>query len=216
MRRAAIRAAGWWLTMTVVLAATAAWLGTSPQGIPWLDREGLVLAAAVRGPVLDTLFFAITWLGSLWVLTPIALVSCLDLWRRGHRGEAKFVMFALAGAAALAHLTKHQFVRPRPELFTTLSEAGSLFSFPSAHAAQATAVALASAAIVFRLAPGCRRWAMPALALIVALVDCSRVYLQVHYPSDVLAGTLAAVFWVAGLRAAMFAADTVPAHAPGT
>jgi undecaprenyl-diphosphatase len=59
--------------------------------------------------------------------------------------------------------------------------------------------------LVVRLAPGCRRWAVPLLAAMALLVGFSRLYLQVHFPSDVLTGILAAAFWVAGLRVLVFA-----------
>lgn len=110
-------------------------------------------------------------------------------------------MKALAGASILAHVTKHLALRPRPDLFSALTPVVSPLSFPSAHAAQATAVAMALLLVVARRTPRCRRWAIPLALSIVALVCLSRLYLQAHYPSDVLAGTIAAACWVVGLRA---------------
>ncbi|MCX7165392.1 MAG: phosphatase PAP2 family protein [Rhodocyclales bacterium] len=204
MRHRAIQAGLWWLAATGTLMGTAAWIGASEFGLPAFDREGLILANAWRGPWLDLVFLTLTWLGSLMVLLPLALATGILLWRRGNHIEAGFVILALAGASALARLAKHFSQRPRPDLFAALTPAGSSLSFPSAHAVQVTAFAAASLLVGSRLTLNRGRRIMPAVFLIVALVDFSRVYLQVHYPSDVLAGTLAAACWVAGLRAAMF------------
>ena len=141
------------------------------------------------------------------VLLPLVSAVGMLLWRRGYRGEARFVVAALVGASLLAHLVKHLVLRPRPDLFAALTSVASPLSFPSAHAAQVTAVAAALLLVAPRLTARYRRWALPALLVIVVLVDFSRLYLQVHYLSDVLAGTIAAGCWVLGLRALMVTGD---------
>lgn len=207
MRRGALQAAGWWLAALASLAAVAACLGAGGAGLPPLDRQGLALAGAWRGPVLDVAFLGLTWFGSLIVLLPPLSAAAILLWRRGSPAEAGFLALALVGAAVLAHLAKELFARPRPEAVPSLSPMVSSLSFPSAHALQITAVALAVWVLLARRG---WRWSAAAgwlLALLVAAVGLSRVYLQVHYPSDVLAGILVAICWVLGLRAAMFGAD---------
>ena len=206
MRRGALQAAAWWLAALAILAAAAVWIGADGAGLSPLDRQGPELAGAWRGPVLDTAFLGLTWLGSLIVLLPPVSVAAILLWRRGSPAEAGFLALALVGAAALAHLAKALFARPRPEAVPGLSQLVSSLSFPSAHALQITAVALAVFVLLARrgwrrsTAAGCL------LALVVVVVGLSRIYLQVHYPSDVLAGMLVAACWVLGLRAAMFVA----------
>lgn len=154
---------------------------------------------------LDDVFLHLTWIGSLVVLLPTVLAAGMGLWRSGFRDEAGFLVAALVGASALAQLAKHLALRQRPDLFAALTSVDSPLSFPSAHAVQVTAAGVACLVIAIRLAPSCWRCAVPVLVSIVALVGLSRLYLQVHYPSDVLAGTLAAAFWVAGLRSFMLA-----------
>jgi undecaprenyl-diphosphatase len=109
-------------------------------------------------------------------------------------------MLALVGAAALGHLAKLMVVRPRPDLFPMWTALPADWSFPSAHAMQITAAAVAMTLVLAR-----RRalWAA-LLGIVVLLVGLSRLYMQVHFPSDVLAGMLAAAFWAAGLHALMF------------
>jgi len=184
-----------------MLAGGAAGIRVGESGHLFFDREVLILANAWRSPWLDEVFLSLTWLGSLLILLPLALAAGALLWRGGYRREARFIVVALAGASLLARLVKDLTLRPRPDLFAPLTPVGSEFSFPSAHAAQATAVVAALWLVAVRLTPQRRQWLIPLLLVMVALVDFSRLYLQVHYPSDVLAGTLAAACWVLGLSA---------------
>ena len=87
--------------------------------------------------------------------------------------------------------------RPRPDLFSTWLDMPGDWSFPSAHAMQATAAALAWLLVAKHTRIS---WVI-LLGLAVLLVGLSRIYLQVHFPSDVVVGILAALLWVAGLHA---------------
>jgi undecaprenyl-diphosphatase len=109
-------------------------------------------------------------------------------------------MLALLGATALSHLVKLAVMRPRPDLLPVWTAMPTDWSYPSAHAMQITALAVA---VVFVAARRRALWVLP-LGSAVLLVGLSRIYLQVHFPSDVLAGTLAAALWVGGLHALMF------------
>lgn len=210
----AAQAALWWLAGLAVLLVTALWTGAAESGLPALDRAGLALANAWRRPWLDAAFLGLTWLGSLFVLAPLASIGAVLLLRRGHGDAAAFLIAALAGAAFLAELAKQLVLRPRPDLFPALTAVASPLSFPSGHAMQAAAMAASGLALVWHLAPRWKPWAVAISLAVLLAVGLSRLYLQVHYPSDVLAGTLAAVFWVAGLRAAMPLRIGLPAKYP--
>ena len=163
------------------------------QLLAW-DQAGLALADAARVPWLDAVFVVVTWFGSLAVLLPLAL---LVWWRwRGDRSAA-FVALALIGASALGHLAKLIAARPRADLFPPLIPMPEDWSFPSAHAAQITAFALA-----WLLRPGISpgRLEIAFLAATAVVVFTSRLYLQVHFPSDVVAGAMLATLWVLALR----------------
>jgi undecaprenyl-diphosphatase len=111
---------------------------------------------------------------------------------RLHR-DAVFLVVSVAGAGVLNVLLKGFFERPRPAVFPHLVETATS-SFPSGHTMSSAALALA-VVVVLRRSP--LVWIAGALAVTYALtVAASRVYLGVHFPSDVVAGWTVAVGWV--------------------
>jgi membrane-associated phospholipid phosphatase len=185
------------------IAAAALWLGgiaVCPGGachVLEFDRWVLGALHAVQQPELDTFFRAATWLGSISVLFPAALALAWWFQRRGQPAAAVLLPLAVGGAWLLAHVGKLLIVRPRPELYPALIEMPADLSFPSAHAMQITAFALTCV-----LAPGTQPgWVgLAGATLLVLLVALSRLYLQVHFPSDILIGLIVGTGWAAGLR----------------
>ncbi|MBI5899939.1 MAG: phosphatase PAP2 family protein [Rhodocyclales bacterium] len=184
----------------LLLLAVAAVL-VCPGGrcaVPACDAAGLVLAWDWRRPWLDALALGVTWLGSLYLLLPAALLLAWRDTRRLGARLAAFVPLALLAASAVVHLTKVAVLRPRPELFAPLAAMPADASFPSAHAMQ---IAAFVTAVLLRPRSRPHPVAWVAGAAVVSAVACSRIYLQVHFPSDVIAGVLAAVLLVLALRA---------------
>jgi membrane-associated phospholipid phosphatase len=166
---------------------------------PAVDTAGLAALHAWGDRRLDPAVAALTWLGSIALLLPLAALLAWR-WRRSVPGRVlAFLPLALLGATALAQAAKFLVARPRPDLFPALVTMPADASFPSAHAMQATAFALA-----WLLRPGARPGPLAAAAagLLVLAVAGSRVYLQVHFPTDVLFGVTAAALWVVALRCA--------------
>lgn len=166
---------------------------------PAFDTELLSQLHVWRTPVLDALFRFVTWAGSLYVLLPLALLlAALDT-RTTNVYQRCFVPLALVSHWPVVHAAKLLIARPRPNLYEALIALPTDHSFPSAHAAQITAFACACL-----LRPGQRPSPLLVVTLLVAVltVALSRVYLQVHYPSDVLFAIGAAVLWVLALRSA--------------
>jgi undecaprenyl-diphosphatase len=145
----------------------------------------MIIASRFGGP---------SWLVPIGIAVALAFV--LQGWPRG----ALLIGVTLSGAGLLNALLKQTFARERPEAFfdypLPLSQ-----SFPSGHAIFAASVFGGLAVLVTdRVSNPVLRvlvW-LVALAMIL-LVGVSRVYLGVHYPSDVLAGYAVAVFWVTGV-----------------
>ena len=151
----------------------------------------------------DFFFLAVTWLGSLHLLLPAALAVAFLPAARGRRCEALLPAASLGLTVVLVHALKLLVRRPRPQVDQLLVTLPADWSFPSAHTAQAAAFFLALAFIARRrLPPRPAAAAMVVALCTVVLVGWSRVHLQVHFLSDVLAGgLLGALIAAAVLRA---------------
>ena len=143
---------------------------------------------------------AISWLGYdiLIVELVIALAVFLYLgWRRG----AAWLGVSVAGGLVLDQVLKYAFHRQRPQVF--FGAEPHSYSFPSGHAlcsfcfyaVLAGLIAARTRSMFLRVAVGI------VAALLVAAIGLSRIYLGMHYPSDVVAGYLAAAIWVSTLLA---------------
>jgi undecaprenyl-diphosphatase len=178
-----------------------------------LDAAGLEAAAALRRPILTTLWLGATFLGSGTVLFPLSGVFAALLWRRGPRWSEYYLLAALAGWALSSSL-KALFARPRPRVVPHLDGAG-WWSFPSGHAMESTVVLglgvlLLTETMTSRAAI---RWIRGLGIAVIAAIGLSRVYLGVHYPSDVLGGWLAGGAWVVG-AVTFFSAGRAELHPP--
>jgi undecaprenyl-diphosphatase len=173
------------------LLATSAWLTRIETG--WVKA-----VAGWRSPALTSVMQGVTWLGTAWFELPFVFVVVGLLWHRRRRGQAIRYFLCGLGGWALYAVLKLFFHRARPRGVPRLSGAG-WHSFPSGHAMLAPILFVFAAALV-TAEPGLQRYRVPALVL-AWLVSCllafSRVYLGVHYPSDVIAGLLAGSGWLA-------------------
>jgi undecaprenyl-diphosphatase len=179
----------------------------------WLGREistGVTPAAdqhlreAVRGyasPWLTQLMIAASRYGGPSWLVPIGLVLAIGfLVKRWYRG-AVLVLVTMAGAGLLNTLLKQTFARARPAAFFPDYPLPTSLSFPSGHAFFAASFLGGVAAL---LSGRIRSTALRAVIWVatvglILLIGFSRVYLGVHYPSDVFAGYAAAIVWVAAV-----------------
>ncbi|MEJ7784774.1 MAG: bifunctional DedA family/phosphatase PAP2 family protein [Solirubrobacteraceae bacterium] len=164
------------------------------------DQRAFDVAEQLSGALLVDLAKIVTWLGSAPATWGAILLAAGWLAVRGRRLEA-FVLFAgMALTIAGVHITKEALERPRPADPLAGSDG---FSYPSGHAAYGMAwVAIAVA--LNRAAPTLQRFAIPIVAIAVAvLVGLTRIYLRVHYLSDVLggAGLAAMCFGLCGVAA---------------
>lgn len=160
------------------------------------DIELLRYFAGHATPAWTSLFRYLAWAGSITVLGPSALLSGYLLYVRGRKADAVVVPGAFAIAALAVRVLKVIVDRERPDVSAALVDTFSQLSFPSGHAAQVTAFCLALF-LVWRPASLARRVLLGgALLVVVLVVSISRLYLQVHYPSDILGGALLGCFCV--------------------
>jgi undecaprenyl-diphosphatase len=145
----------------------------------------------VRDAALD-----ITALGGGWVLGLVVLAIVGFLALQGLHRTSLFVAVAAIGGWVLNAGLKELFQRPRPDVVPHLREVLTL-SFPSGHAMTSAAVYLTLGALLMRIAArrATKIYCMAMAMLVTVLVGSSRVYLGVHYPTDVLAGWLVGLSW---------------------
>jgi undecaprenyl-diphosphatase len=138
----------------------------------------------------------ITALGSFIVLGMMTLAVAAYLLLTGGRAAALLVVVAVSGGMALNSLLKIQFARPRPDLFVPAAKVFTA-SFPSGHAALSAITYLTLAALLARMTISRRlRYYFMAVAVtLTCLIGASRVYLGVHYPTDILAGWCIGSAW---------------------
>ena len=138
----------------------------------------------------------ITSLGSVPLLAFALGVAVGYLLLAGKRRLALFTLIATLGGSALSFLLKGSYNRPRPTLVPHLSDVITS-SFPSGHAMHAAVVFLTFGGLLAEAAPRKRLklYILAVALLATAAVGISRVYLGVHYPSDVLAGWIAGLGW---------------------
>jgi membrane-associated phospholipid phosphatase len=173
---------------------------TSAGGILGIDHDVAASVARHREPWLTSVFKVLTWLGSSAVLVPVAVVAGGWLRRTMHSWRPLLVLaLALAGAFGFSQLVKHAVGRARPD-DRLVHVVG--YAFPSGHATFAAAGWLALALLLAAVWPARRRALVAAAIVVIAIVGASRVYLQVHWTTDVLGGWLLGALWLTIVLAA--------------
>jgi undecaprenyl-diphosphatase len=177
---------------------------------------------ALSNSTLDHAFLVVTALGYGWGVLPADGILLLWLAWTGRAREAVFASVAIVGALALDLAIKHAFARGRPSPWAALVHESS-YSFPSGHAMASMTLAWVVALLCWsgstRLGWTIRWPATLAAAAFVLLVGVSRLYLGLHYPSDILAGWTVASAWVVSIHAITFRpwrAPPPPAPGAGT
>ena len=178
-----------------------------PETIQALDEQALGWLLGHRTEFLSRRFLDLTALGSTAVLALVVLFALGLLLLEGRYRKAALLALVVVGAYLAVDPLKSFFARPRPALGAGEIPRPGSPSFPSGHTLLATTAYLAAALCVRGQTPrsGRRRagpYVMAWAILLSLLVGVSRVYLGVHYPSDVLGGWLlglgfAAAFWAA-------------------
>jgi len=153
---------------------------SQPIGPPWLAETVTEITALGGYPIM--------------VVVVSAVIGFLLVSRK--YGPALFVLLSTSTGALASHLLKLHYERPRPDVVDHLVSIHTA-SFPSGHATMSTVVYLTLASLVIRLVDEFRvRVYVVAVAVLMALaVGISRVYLGVHWPSDVAAGWALGVAW---------------------
>ena len=200
-----IRRLTWRLALFWLILLGALWLFVEfadevyeGNGLPF-DEPILRWFETLQEPWLTQVMYALSVFGdvpSTLALAALTLVA-LTIWLRSER---LFFLVALGGASMIMLATKYILARPRPELFPEGAElyTTSTPSFPSGHATGSAAFYLTLYLLARHTIPKWS-WLVGLVGAVLALsITASRLYLQVHYPSDVLAGLALGSGWVLG------------------
>lgn len=165
-----------------------------------MDEQVITAVHALRSPLLTQAMLDLSALGSFSVISTLSLLMLHQMVIRRHRQAMLHLLICLAGTGLLPQILKRIFNRMRPDDATALAQATGL-SFPSGHAFAASAFYLTAAFFASRYLT--RRLDMAVsyffALLIIGVVSFSRVYLGVHYPTDVLGGVLSGSAWALGV-----------------
>ncbi|MEC7762626.1 MAG: phosphatase PAP2 family protein [Pseudomonadota bacterium] len=159
-------------------------------------REPGDLNNPIGGPQVETAMRDLTALGGITVLTLLTLSVIAYLLLRRKRTSALFLLVAVVGGQLLSHGFKTLFSRPRPDLVPHGVDVATA-SFPSGHSMMAAVTYLTLAVMLARMDSHTRvKVFLICVATVLAMaVGVSRVYLGVHWPSDVLAGWTLGAAW---------------------
>ena len=181
-------------------------------GLAW-DVAILNAIHSTAGPRLDQIAQGLTPLGTKWGVFPATLLVAAKLLYDQRWRPLTYWLLALLGGGLLNRFTKLWLHRLRPSLWDHVQP--SDFSFPSGHAMSS----MVFVAALLLLSPQSeRRWVGLVGGLFVVAIGWTRLYLGVHYPSDILAGWMLAVAWVASVSQGVspsLAVTPVPEPPPG-
>ncbi|HUQ50695.1 MAG TPA: phosphatase PAP2 family protein [Gammaproteobacteria bacterium] len=197
------------MLVALLLAAGAVWLfvevaGEVAEGETRAVDEQLLLLLRTRanpsdpvGPAwVEELARDVTALGSAGILTLITFAAAGFLVLQRKRPLALYLVAAIAGGTVLSSLLKWGFARPRPELVAH-GQVVYTSSFPSGHSMISAVAYLTLGALLAsgQKNRGMHAYLMGLAVFLTLIVGISRVYLGVHWPTDVLAGWTAGAAW---------------------
>ena len=157
------------------------------------DRSLLEAINTTSSPLSDSFFVGVTDLGGVVGIITLTLIGLAVLLTKRRYQSAVILAASVAGAAAINLVLKFMFERVRPDLWQQLITETS-YSFPSGHAMITSVLAFAVIAIAWKT-----RYRITAIVValgFMVVISYSRLYLGVHYPTDILAGWLVSAAWV--------------------
>ena len=159
-------------------------------------RDPNNLADPIGPPWVEEMARDVTALGGLAWITMATVVIAIYLWLDDKTHMAVFVVAATASGAIVSMLLKSLFSRPRPDLVPHLSHVYTS-SFPSGHSMLAAVVYLTLGSLLASVIGNLKLkiYVLCVAVLLTVFVGVSRIYLGVHYPTDVLGGWLAGLVW---------------------
>ena len=185
----------------LLLAAGALWIFYKIAGevlekeTQAIDTQALLTIQQWHRPWLNQVMIAITTLGQPSILLVSSLVLAFLLLRRRQTAEAIVLGIVSLGGLGLNLLLKNMFARARPALWERIVQV-DLYSFPSGHAMMSMIIYGAIGYLLAVQFPKRRWWIALVTVLLIGAIGFSRLYLGVHWLTDVVAGYAAGLVWL--------------------
>jgi undecaprenyl-diphosphatase len=210
------------LGFVTLVAAVLAFAGIAAlvqEGVTQRADEAILLwMNGHASPQLTEVALEVTSLGSTAMVWMTLAIASAFLWTARHHYSVLLLWVAMAGGTVINLTLKGIFARPRPHLFPWRTEMVGHSSFPSGHALTAVVLYATLAYLLARLGStrALRRITLAVALLVILLIGLSRLYLGVHYPSDVLAGFIVGLGWstfcALGIEAIRYFRQRKPGH----
>ncbi len=178
--------------LPIILFAKLASEVREQETLPF-DNAVLEVVHHLATPQLDSIIPLITQLGFTWAIAIMLLVIMWLCVRRRRYREAVLAVISVGGSALINLVLKVLFQRDRPDLWQRLVTENS-HSFPSGHAMASASITILCIVILWNTK--WRNWALFGGAAYMVVIGFTRLYLGVHYPTDILAGWLVTSAWV--------------------
>jgi undecaprenyl-diphosphatase len=198
--RAVVRAVAWKKVLLGFVAAfsTGVLLALGIKALGWWPGarwEEAMLHAAQRfvNPVLDVIMLTLPLFGTNYSVAPVVAVVAVILWRKHRYAIALHMAVVQAGSWALNPALKFTFPRARPMFYEQRGQF-AFPAFPSGHSMVVVAVLLTAALLLYRYRG--KTWGFWVVGIIFVLNSFSRIYLSVHWPTDLMAGTMVGLIWM--------------------
>lgn len=206
-----VQALEWRILVALALIAAGMWLFTELADVVFDDEpafqavdEAVILALREPGelsdpvgpPAVETAVRDLTALGGTAILTLLTVNSAVILWLHGNRRSAVVLVLAVIGGTLLSLAFKDLYARPRPSVVPVDIHLVT-YSFPSGHSMLSAITYLTIGTLLARATTrrSIKIYIMFLSILLAVAVGFSRVYLGVHWPTDVLAGWTAGIVW---------------------
>jgi membrane-associated phospholipid phosphatase len=164
-------------------------------GLSW-DVSILTAIHSTARPTLDRVAATLTDFGTIWGVLPVSIAISLSLLYLKRWRSLTYFFITLFGGAIINRLAKACFHRARPSLweYPALTD----FSFPSGHAM--SSMIFVAALVILTWDTRWRVWSLLFGGAFAAAIGWTRLYLGVHYPSDILAGWMISIAWAMSMR----------------
>lgn len=183
-------------TMAVIVGMVTAlliqWAGWWLDGAEW-EHALLRFAQSTVSPIADPLFFLLPFVGTNYTLLPFVAIAVGYLWYRGEHVTSVHLAVVQLGSLLLNVALKTVLARPRPDLYDPRGQHG-LSAYPSGHSIAVTSVLITVAWIIYRHGKG--TWGFWVVGVIFIANNYSRIYLGVHWPTDVIGGVMVGGTWL--------------------